>query len=179
MKKLFLTLCVALFAMGVQAQKKGDFAVGVKGGLAIAKVKFASEEESFSRAAIGAFAQYNLSNHWRAELEGIYHPKKDHFSDFTAGLNIHYLINVAEGFKIYPQFGYALSFTKTETYTTYYDSGSSITVEGDNTTDGGVQLGLGAQYNFDEKWFVLADYKFQPGIFGDGHVVNVGVGVRF
>ena len=179
MKKLFLTMCVALFAMGAQAQEKGQFAVGVKGGLSIAKVEFGSEKETMSRAAFGAFAQYNLSNHWRVELEGIYHPKKDHFSDFTAGLNLQYLINVTEDFKIYPQFGYALAFTKTETNTTYYEGGSSITVEGNNTTDGGIQLGLGAQYNIGEQWFVLADYKYQPGIFGDGHVVNVGVGIRF
>ena len=179
MKKLFLTMCVALFAMGVQAQEKGQFAVGVKGGLAIAKVEFGSEKETSSRAAIGAFAQYSLTNHWRVELEGIYHPKKDHFSDFTAGLNLQYLINVTEDFKIYPQFGYALAFTKTEEYTTYYAGGSSVTVAGDNDTDGGIQLGLGAQYNLGEQWFILADYKYQPGIFGDGHVVNVGVGLRF
>lgn len=83
-------MCVALFAMGVQAQEKGQFALGVKGGLAIAKVEFGSEKETMSRAAFGAFAQYSLTNHWRVELEGI-----------------------------------------------------------------------------------------QPGIFGDGHVVNVGVGLRF
>ena len=179
MKKLFLTMCVALFAMGAQAQEKGQFALGVKGGLAIAKVEFGNEKETTSRAAIGAFAQYSLTNHWRVELEGIYHPKKDHFSDFTAGLNLQYLINVTEDFKIYPQFGYALAFTKTEEYTTYYAGGSSVTVAGDNDTDGGIQLGLGAQYNLGEQWFILADYKYQPGIFGDGHVVNVGVGLRF
>lgn len=39
MKKLFLTLCVALFAMGAQAQEKGDFAVGVKAFL-LADYKF-------------------------------------------------------------------------------------------------------------------------------------------
>ena len=88
MKKLFLTMCVALLSMGAQAQEKGDFAVGVKGGLAIAKIEFGSEKETLSRAAFGAFAQYNLSNHWRVELEGLYHPKKDHFSDLTMGLNM-------------------------------------------------------------------------------------------
>ena len=40
MKKVFLTLCVALLSMGAQAQEKGDFALGVKGGLAIAKIEF-------------------------------------------------------------------------------------------------------------------------------------------
>lgn len=178
MKKLFLTMCVALFAMGVQAQEKGLFALGVKGGLAIAKVEFGSEKETMSRAAFGAFAQYSLTKHWRVELEGIYHPKKDHFSDFTAGLNLQYLINVTEDFKIYPQLGYALAFTKSEAYTNTYQNGS-ISHDSESDTDGGIQLGLGAQYNLGEQWFILADYKYQPGIFGDGHVVNVGVGLRF
>ena len=162
MKKIFLTMCVALFAMGVQAQEKGQFALGVKGGLAIAKVEFGSEKETMSRAAFGAFAQYSLSNHWRVELEGIYHPKKDYFSDFTVGLNIHYLINVAEDFKIYPQVGYALAFTKSEDHTTYYAGGSSITVKGDNTTDGGIQLGLGAQYNLGEHGLSLPIINISP-----------------
>ena len=178
MKKLFLTLCVALFAMGAQAQEKGDFALGVKGGLSFAKIQFGNEKENFTRGGAGAFAQYNLSNHWRVELEGIYHFKKEHFSDITAGLNIQYLFDLSENVKLYPQFGYGLAFTKTETYTEYYAGNSSITVEGDNSRDGGIQLGLGVQFNVGEKAFILGDYKFQPGIFGDGHVINVGVGFR-
>ena len=177
MKKLFLTLCVALFAMGAQAQQKGDFALGVKGGLSFTKIQFGDYKENITRGAVGAFAQYNLSNHWRAELEGIYHPKKDNVSDFTAGLNIQYLIDVCEAVKIYPQLGYALAFVHQDDIV--FANGSSISHDDKNTTDGGIQFGLGAQFNIGEKAFILADYKFQPGIFGDCHVVNVGVGFRF
>ena len=178
MKKFFVTMCVALFAMSAQAQVKGDFAVGVKGGLSVAKVVLLDEKETYSRAAFGAFAQYNVFDNWRVEVEGLYHPKKDHFSDITLALNLHYLIDVAEDFKVYPQFGYGLAFTNTEAYTDTYENGT-ISHDSENETDGGFQIGLGAQYNIGEQWFVLADYKFQPGILGDGHVVNVGVGVRF
>ena len=176
MKKLFLTLCVALFAMGAQAQEKGDFAVGVKGGLSFTKIKVVDVDENITRGAIGAFAQYNLTNHWRAELEGIYHPKKDNVSDFTAGLNIQYLIGVCEGVKLYPQLGYALAFVHQDDIVT---ANGTISHDKKNTTDGGIQFGLGAQFNIGEKAFLLADYKFQPGILGDCHVVNVGVGFRF
>lgn len=178
MKKLFLTLVVALFAMGAQAQEKGDFALGVKGGLSFAKIQFGNDKENYTRGGAGAFAQYNFTNHFRVELEGIYHFKKNHFSDITAGLNLQYLFNLSENVKLYPQVGYALAFTKTDTYTEYYGNNSSITVEGGNSRDGGVQLGLGIQFNVGEKAFILGDYKFQPGIFGDGHVINVGVGFR-
>lgn len=176
MKKLFLTLCVALFAMGAQAQQKGDFALGVKGGLSFTNIQFGDYKENITRGAVGAFAQYNLSNHWRAELEGIYHPKKDNVSDFTAGLNIQYLVNVCEGVKFYPQFGYALAFVHQDDIV--FANGSTISHDNNNSTDGGIQLGLGAQFNISEKAFILADYKFQPGIFGYCHVVNVGVGFR-
>ena len=174
MKKFILTICVALFAFGAQAQEKGDFALGVKGGLSFTKLKVANVNENVTRGAIGAFAQYNLTNHWRLELEGIYHPKKDHISDFTGGLNIQYLIDVCEGVKIYPQVGYALAFVHQDTFTE-----GNVTIEKSNSTDGGAQLGLGAQFNIGESAFLLADYKFQPGIFGDCHVVNVGIGFRF
>ena len=177
MKKFFLTLCVALFALGAQAQEKGDFALGVKGGLSFTKFQFADYKENITRGGFGAFAQYNISNKWRLELEGIYHPKKEYVSDLTAGLNIQYLVDVCEGVKIYPQVGYALAFV--HQYDIVLDNGSTISHDKKNTTDGGAQLGLGAQFNIGEKAFLLADYKFQPGIFGDCHVVNVGIGFRF
>ena len=85
-----------------------------------------------------------------------------------------YLIDVCEGVKIYPQVGYALAFVHQDTFTE-----GNVTIEKSNSTDGGAQLGLGAQFNIGESAFLLADYKFQPGIFGDCHVVNVGIGFRF
>lgn len=179
MKKLFLTLCVALLSMGAQAQEKGDFALGVKGGVEITKLKLGDWiDESTTRSAFGIFGQYNFGRHWRWELEGMYHPKKDHVSDFQAGLNVQYLIHVTDGFKIYPTLGYALGFYSQEEFTEK-NNNSTITVEKDSGTDGGIQLGLGLQGNLGENWFILGEYKFQPGIFGDGHVIQAGIGYRF
>ena len=180
MKKLFLTLCVALLSMGAQAQEKGDFAIGLRGGPTFSKMEIEQFDikENSTRIGFGAFGQYNLSNHWRTELEGIYHPKKDHVSDFLIGLNFQYLFHVSDNFKIYPQLGYAFQFVNSETYTETYNN-STITVEGDNDTDGGIQMGLGLQYNLGENWFIAADYKWQPGIFADAHVVMASFGYRF
>lgn len=169
-------MCVALLSMTAQAQEKGDFAIGARGGASIAKVEFMNSKETITRFGIGAFGQYNFSNHWRLELEGMYHPKKNHVSDFTLGLDIQYLFEVAEDFKIYPQIGYALAFTHTEKYTEKNGSGTIIN-ESNNSTDGGIQLGLGLQYNVGENWFLGVDYKFQPGIFGNCHNFSLGIGV--
>ena len=174
MKKLLITMFVVLLSMSTQAQEKGDFAVGVHAGVTMTEIELGKEKESTTQFGVGAFAQYNLSDHWRAELEGNYHPMKNHVSDFIVGLNFHYLINLSENFKIYPLLGYAFAFVHSETFTE-----GSITVQGDDDTDGGIQLGLGAQYNLSNNWFISADYKYQPGIFGDGHVVMGGIGIRF
>ena len=176
MKKLFLLMCVMLLAFSAQAQEKGDFAVGLKAGATFTKVEFdnLNVEESITQFGIGAFGQYNLSKHWRAELEGVYHPMKDHISDFTLGFNIHYLFNLGEYLKIYPILGFAVAFAHSETYTE-----GGITSEGENTTDSGIQLGAGLQYNLGSNWFISGEYKYQPGIFGDSHVAMAGIGYRF
>lgn len=182
MKKLFLTICVALLSMGAQAQEKGDFAVGVHTGATITKIQIEDldVEDNTTQWGFGAFGQYNLSNHWRVELEGLYHPMKDHVSDFLVGLDFHYLINLTKdhNVKLYPLLGYALQFVHSETYTEE-NRGSKITVQGSDDTDGGIQLGAGLQVNFADNWFATGEYRWQPGIFGDGHVVMVGVGYRF
>ena len=174
MKKLFITMFVALLSMSTQAQEKGDFAVGLHAGATMTEFEFLNVKENTTQFGIGAFAQYNLSNHWRVELEGNYHPMKDHVSDFLLGLNVHYLINLTENFKIYPLLGYAAAFVHSETFTE-----GNATIEGDDDTDGGIQLGLGAQYNLNSNWFISCDYKYQPGLFGDSHVVMGGIGYRF
>lgn len=176
MKKLFLLMCVMLLAFSAQAQEKGDFAIGLKAGATFTKVEFdnLNVEESITQFGIGAFGQYNLSKHWRAELEGVYHPMKDHISDFTLGFNIHYLFNLGEYLKIYPILGFAVAFAHSETYTE-----GGITSEGENTTDSGIQLGAGLQYNLGSNWFISGEYKYQPGIFGDSHVAMAGIGYRF
>jgi outer membrane protein X len=178
MKKWLLTLCVALLSLGAQAQERGDFAVGVRGGIDIVRFDFGKWSDTSTRFGIGAFGQYNLSKHFRLDLEGIYHPKNDHVSDFQLGLDVQYLIHISDKFKIYPQIGYGFAFVKEDTYTTT-NGQSSITVEGGNKTDGGFQIGAGLQYNLGENWFIGADYRFQPAILGRVHVIMASVGYRF
>ncbi|MBP5387273.1 MAG: porin family protein [Prevotella sp.] len=174
MKKLLVTMCVALLSIGAQAQEKGDFALGVHSGTTYTKVELFNEKEKMTQFGFGAFAQYNLTNKFRVELEGNYHPMKKHMSDFLLGLNVHYLFNIDENLKIYPLLGYALAFVHSETYTE-----GNITVQGDNTTDHGLQVGAGIQFDLGNSWFLAGEYKFQPGIFANSHVFLIGIGYRF
>jgi opacity protein-like surface antigen len=180
MRKFFITMCVALLSMSALAQEKGDFAVGVRGGVAISKIKIEDlhVKETSSRFGIGAFGQYNLTNHFRFDLEAIYHPKKDHVSDFQLGLDIQYLVNITDELKFYPMVGYTVAFVHTEAYTKTVGNGT-IVEDGENSTDSGIQIGAGLQYNLGSNWFISGEYRFQPGIIGDCHVIMGSVGYRF
>jgi len=171
-----ITMLVALLSIGAQAQEKGDFAIGLHTG--ITSNKFEIEglhvKETTTQFGLGAFGQYNLSKHWRTELEGIYHFKKNSVSDFQVGLNFHYLFNIGEVVRIYPLLGYALCFVHQDEI-----KDGNVTIEADNDVDGGIQLGAGLQVNITDNWFATGEYRWQPGIFGDGNVFMLGVGYRF
>ena len=171
-------MCVALLSMGAQAQEKGDVAVGLRGGVNITKIEIGKMEETVTTFGIGAFGQYSLTDHWRLELEGVYHPMKDHVSDLTMGLNVHYLFHLSDAFKIYPTVGYGLAFVHSEGYKVTSANGE-ISHDSEDETDGGIQLGLGLQYNLTDKWFLAGEYKYQPGILCDGHVIMGSIGFRF
>lgn len=181
MKKFFVAMFVAMLCMSAQAQEKGDVAIGLRSGVNIATLKIAGLEEDVTNFGIGAFGQYNLTDNWRLELEGIYHPMKDHVSDITVGLNVHYLFSLGESIKIYPTLGYALAFVHSEAYTITGKGGESQQIPNDseNETDGGIQVGAGIQYNLGSNVFIAGEYKYQPGIFGDGHVIMGSIGFRF
>ena len=73
MKKLFLTLCVALFSVGAFAQEKGDMAVG-------ASFNYNTDA---SMVGIGARYQYFIIDNLRCDAEFAYYLKKDGVSMFT------------------------------------------------------------------------------------------------
>ena len=174
MKKVLLTFIVALISLSASAQRKGDFAVGLRGGPTMTKIEFLGIKENYTRWGAGAFVQYNLTDHFRFDLDGIYNFKKAHLSDFTVGIDLQYLFDLGEDVKFFPLVGYALAFTHQDAYDI-----NNISYDSENSTDGGIQLGAGIQFNLGDNCFVSAEYKFQPGILGDGHVVMASVGYRF
>ena len=90
--------------------------------------------------------------------------------------------NLSDAFKIYPSVGYALAFVHSEDYKISSTKGETvreIVHDSENDTDGGIQLGLGLQYNLNDNWFLAGEYKYQPGILGDGHVVMGSIGFKF
>ena len=154
MKKLFLTLCVALFSVGAFAQEQGDMAVG-------GSLNFNTKASMFG---IGARYQYFFIDKLRADGEFAYYFKKDGVSMFTVLASANYLFNVADKINVYPiaGLGVAHSSAKSEDISVHYEGQTyHLSSEGGSSTDFIGQIGVGGQYNFTDKFAANFDAKIQ------------------
>jgi len=164
MKKLFLTLCVALFSVGAFAQEKGDMAVG-------GSFNFNTDA---SMVGIGARYQYFIIDNLRADGEFTYYFKKSGTSMWTVLASANYLFNIGDQFAVYPIAGLGFGHSSTDFEISDVD-GHSHGVSG-STTDFIGQVGAGAQYFFTDKVGVNFDAKYQ---FGSGGAFVIAGGVIF
>ena len=161
MKKLFLTLCVALFSVGAFAQEKGEMAVG-------GSLNFNTKASMFG---IGARYQYFFIDKLRADGEFAYYFKKDGVSMFTFLASANYLFNVADKFNVYPIAG--LGFAHSSASASGSVEGHSYDVSVSSTDFIG-QAGAGAQYFFTDKIGANFDAKYQ---FGHGGTFVIAAGI--
>lgn len=133
MKKLFLSMCLALFSMSVFAQEKGDVFAG-------AQVSYGFD---MKKPALGVKGLYHLTDQFRVDA-GVDFWLEEH-TPFVFSVNAHYLIDIAENFKVYPIVGVG-----------YYDTTKNIFKHGNVL----VNLGAGAQYNISEKIGIYAEPKY-------------------
>ena len=153
MKKLFLTLCVALFSVGAFAQEKGEMAVG-------GSLNFNTDASMFG---IGARYQYFIIDNLRADGEFTYYFKKDGVSMFTFLASANYLIPIADQFAVYPIAGLGVAHSGAGDF-------------GVSSTDFIGQAGAGAQYFFTDKVGANFDAKVQ---FGHGTAFVIAAGIIF
>ena len=171
MKKLFLTLCIALFSVGAFAQEKGDMAVG-------GSLNFNTKASMFG---IGARYQYFFIDKLRGDGEFAYYFKKDGVSMFTILASANYLFNVADKVNVYPiaGLGIAHSSASSDDYTVSY-GGQTVHVSSDgaSSTDFIGQIGAGGQYDFSDKVAGNFDAKLQFG-HGTAFVLAAGIIYKF
>ena len=169
MKKLFLTLCVALFSVGAFAQEKGEMAVG-------GSLNFNTKASMFG---IGARYQYFIIDNLRGDGEFTYYFKKDGVSMFTILASANYLFNVADKVNVYPiaGLGIAHSSASSDDYTVSY-GGQTVhfSSDGASSTDFVGQFGAGAQYFFNDKFGVNCEAKYQ---FGSGGTFVLAAGILY
>ena len=91
MKHLFVTAVLALLSLGASAQSK-TWEVG-------GKLNYGTDRPHFG---IGAFARYNINDHFRPEATVNFYPKNDYVWSWDVNFNLHYLFPITDKFKLYP-----------------------------------------------------------------------------
>ena len=176
MKKLFLTMCIALVSVVAFAQQ-GEKAVCVN-------LSYGTE---ISNLGIGVKGQYGLTDAIRLEAGFDYFLKKDYLSMWDINVNAHYLFPINEKFKVYPLVG--LTYTSWSLdgegvfddvwegvydYDDYYDEEE----DGSNSSGKfGVNLGAGIQYDITDKWAVNFELKYQ--LISDFNQAVFGLGIAY
>jgi len=162
MKKLLLLVCAAAMSLSASAQA-GDKALG-------AQLVFGSETNNIG---LGVKGQYYFTDQLRGEASVDYFFKNKGVSMWDINANVHYLIDVADKFKVYPLAG--LGYTN---WSYKYEFPGLPVVEG---SDGrlAVNLGGGAEYELTKDLSVNAELKYQIISNYNQLVLGVGVACKF
>ena len=166
MKKLFLTLCVALFSVGAFAQEKGDMAVG-------ASFNYNTDA---SMVGIGARYQYFIIDNLRADGEFAYYFKKDNVSMMTFLASANYLFNITDQFAVYPLAGLGVGIGKVDAVEVHIPGVGTVKSDSSTNSDFIGQFGAGAQYFFTDKFGVNCEAKYQ---FGSGGTFVLAAGILY
>lgn len=195
MKKLILTLVVALVSACSFAQVKGDKAVGVN-------LSYGTE---ISNLGIGVKGQYNFTDNIRGEASFDYFLEKDGLKMWDINVNAHYLFPITDKIKVYPLVGLTYAnfsvgsdggdnsaweyfkesigwdnlskADKAEAkkeFEKYYDDDDDVSA---SESKFGVNLGGGISYDITDKWAVNFEVKYQ--LISDFNQAVFGVGVAY
>ena len=146
MKKIFLSILVALTGLCVFAQK-GQ----VGAGLNFNYTPSLESGLSLNNFGLSAKLQYGLTNALRGELLVGYDFKDQGVGLFHASANLHYLIHVGDRFKFYPILGAGYALLTVDWG--YFGSGSDSKFLANG--------GLGAEYDFSEHLTAGFEVKYQ------------------
>ncbi len=101
MKKILLTLAMAVATVGAAFAQQGQMAAGINLGV----VPSLESNLKATNFQLGAKFQYGITDAIRGEVDLEYGFKAKGISVFDVTVNGHYLIPVADNFKIYPLVG--------------------------------------------------------------------------
>lgn len=171
MRKIFISLCIALLTSVYSYAQQGTTAAGVYGA-------FGSENSNFG---IGAKVQYSILDNLRAEASFDYFFKKDYLTNMNASLNLHYLILVSDKFRVYPLAGISYVNWSFDTdgfiddFTRAYDDDD----DDDSESKIGFNLGAGVEYDLTDKLSIFAEGRYQFVSDFDQAIIGVGLSYKF
>ena len=177
MKSVFLkrmaivVIAVLTMSVAVNAQEKGDMAVG--GSLVL------GSGDSYSNVGIGAKFQYNVMTPLRLEGAFTYFLKKDNVSMWDLSVNAHWLFPVTPQITVYPLAGLGILGSKVSVPS--IDLGPIGSFGGGSASESevGFNLGGGIDFNLTDKLFLNAELKYKIGNTWDRLLLSAGVGYRF
>lgn len=175
MKRFLMTVCAAVFSLGMFAQdyyysegpEKGDWAVGFGFNLG-----FGADLTNFGIQI--PRLQYYFHPNVRAEVAFNYFFKSDHFTDLDVDVDIHpYVVPIKYGLHAYPIVGFAF-WHRHLGYTDEWGYKYS-----DNVGRFGGNVGAGLQYDITDNIYCNLQYKyFITNDFGHS-ALNLGISYRF
>lgn len=179
-------MCVALATISVSAQQAGDMAAGLNLGVAPCLESGAS----VTNFGIGAKFQYNVTNPIRLEAAFDYGLKNNGVDVLTFGVNAHYLFNVANKIKVYPLVGLGYAhFSATvsgipdmkddlKKNANGYDD-SDTTSESGSANKFYFNVGVGGQYDINDKLAVNLEIKYQYIKYFNRLPISLGITYKF
>ena len=161
MKKVFVSICVALMGLGAFAQEKGDMAAGLNLGVA----PCLESGVPVTNFGIGAKFQYNITNPIRLEADIDYWLKAKGMDVFDISVNGQYLFHCAEKLTVYPLvgIGYAhLGGGMSGDFGDIMDEYDIDDIDGSSSASRFLfNVGVGAEYALTSKIAVGAEIKYQ------------------
>ncbi|MBQ2128672.1 MAG: porin family protein [Prevotella sp.] len=154
MKKLFLTMFVALVSMSAMAQD-GKYAIGVN-------LLYGTKIENIG---IGVKGQYYATDNIRAEVAADYFMEKNDLKMWDVNLNAHYLIPTGSSMCAYPLVGIGI---------TDWNSGLFS-----DKVKIAINLGAGYQINLTDVFSINVEGKYQIIDSYNQGVFSVGAAYRF
>lgn len=188
MKKIMLTLCVALMSVGAFAAdeyyeeeaKAGDWGVGINLGM--------GTKHPVVNIGMGAKVQYYLTDELRAEAvyNGFF--KRSHITYWDVNLNLHYVFNMKYGLACYPILGvtfvhghYKNEGRIEELETDFWSQFWGITDKQYNDREGsiGFNIGAGVQYAITSNLYLNVEGIFKYAGSKDLGPYSAEIGPRF
>ncbi len=153
MKKFLLSLMCIVGALGIARADSGDIAIGVQ----------LDHGSYWNQIGLGAKVQISFTDELRLEPSFNYYFRQDHMATWDIDVNLHYMLDVANSFYVYPLGGIFLSNWDYET------AGSD--------TRFGANLGAGAEYAITDMISLTGELKYM--LTGDYRQLATSVGVTF
>lgn len=171
MKKLILSVLVAMAAMGLNAQTmKGE-------GSLMGNLGY---QTNYDRFGLGVQGRYVIADNLRLAPDITFFFPKDKATGLDVNLNFHYVFNFSkdgQGFSVYPLAGIGMQNNFYGKLKTEVD-GKPVELDRSNSTKFAFNLGGGITLPLSKRSFLNAEAKFMFAQ-DDNVVIMLGYGYRF